>query len=148
MTMKSGKGKKPGDNHTPSSVNEEKKASPKSKKQEEVDDDVDGELVDGEDMEVKSSKKGKPAAAKKGTDEDDDDDDAADEPDDWEKPEEEEEWDPDFDEFDIPASKTKKASGPAGKKGKEEEEEFKVDDEFKEMGLYNDSYEDDEDDDY
>ena len=34
------------------------------------------------------------------------------------------------------------------KKGKEEEDDFKVDDEFKEMGLYNDSYDDDEEDDY
>src|SRR5687767_8302449 len=146
MTMKSGKGKKPGDNHTPSSGNEEKKASPKSKKQEELDDD-DDELVDGEEVEVKASKKGgKTAGAKKASD-DDDEEDGVDEPDDWEKPEEEEEWDPDFDEFDIPASKGKK-SGVVGKKGKEEEDDFKVDDEFKEMGLYNDSYEDDEEDDY
>jgi hypothetical protein len=30
------------------------------------------------------------------------------------------------------------------KKGKEEEDDFKVDDEFKEMGLYDDRYDDDE----
>ena len=33
------------------------------------------------------------------------------EADDWEKPEEEEEWDPDFDEFDVPKSKGKKSGG-------------------------------------
>ena len=98
---------------------------------------------------MKAPKKGtKVAAAKKATDEEDDDDEAGDEElDDWEKPEEEEEWDPDFDEFDIPASKGKKATG-GGKKGAGDEDDFKVDDEFKEMGLYNDSYEDDEEDDY
>ena len=59
-----------------------------------------------------AAKKGGKAVAttkKKKGDDDDDDDDAADEKaDDWEKVEEEEEWDPDFDEFDIPKSKGKK----------------------------------------
>jgi DNA-directed RNA polymerase subunit delta len=67
--------------------------------------------------------------------------------DDWDKVEEEEEWDPDFDEFDIPKSKVKKA-GPAKKAGgkAEEEEEFGFrDDEFKEMDLFNDSEEEDDD---
>jgi nucleolin len=41
--------------------------------------------------------------------------------DDWEKADEEEDsWDPDFDEFDIPKSKTPKKAGK-GKKGKEED---------------------------
>ena len=60
-----------------------------------------------------------------------------DEVDDWEKVEEEEEWDPDFEEFDCPNQKEKKPTGVAGKKGAEEEDDFKVDDEFKDM--FNDS---------
>ena len=68
--------------------------------------------------------------------------------DEWEKPEEEEEWDPDFEEFDLPKSKGKKAGGVAGKKAADEEEDFKIDDEFKD--LFNDKggYDDDEEDDY
>ena len=50
-------------------------------------------------------------------------------------------WDPDFDEFDIPKSKAKKSTG---KKGVEEEDDFKVDDEFKDMDLFNESSFDDE----
>ena len=87
--------------------------------------------------------------AKKMTDDDDDDDDV-DVEDDWEKVEEEEEWDPDFDEFDIPKSKTKKGATGSGtpKKGKAEDEDLGVDDDFKDMDLFNDSGFDDEDDDY
>ena len=69
--------------------------------------------------------------------------------DDWEKPEEEDEWDPDFDEFDLPKSKGKKATG--GKKKEEEEEDFKVDEDFKEFDLFNDKsggFDDDDDDDF
>jgi DNA-directed RNA polymerase subunit delta len=64
--------------------------------------------------------------------------------------EEEEEWDPDFEEFDVPKSKGKKATGGvAGKKGAEEEEDFKVDDEFKDMfDDGGDGFDDDEGDDY
>ena len=60
--------------------------------------------------------------------------------------EEDEDWDPDFDEFDIPKSKGKK--GPAtGKKAADEDDDFKMDDEFKDM--FNDSNDfDEEDDDY
>ena len=68
--------------------------------------------------------------------------------DEWEKVEEEEEWDPDFEEFDVPKSKGKKAAGPAGKKGVEEEDDFKVDDEFKDLFDGGDDFDDDEDDDY
>jgi DNA-directed RNA polymerase subunit delta len=71
--------------------------------------------------------------------------------DEWEKPEEEDSWDPDFDEFDIPKSKGKKATGTGaaagGKKAAEEEDEFKVDDEFKDMFNDSDDF-NDEDDDY
>src|SRR5678816_3250700 len=81
----------------------------------------------------------KPSSKPKKQEEEDDDDE-------WEKPEEEEEWDPDFDEFDIPTSKNKKSTGTVagGKKGKEEEDDFKVDEEFKD--LYDDKYDDDDED--
>lgn len=84
---------------------------------------------------------------KKDDEEDDDDDDGSneDEKDDWEKVEEEEEWDPDFEEFDIPKS-GKKA---AGKKDKDEDVDF--DDDFKDMDLFNDdddNFDDNDDDDF
>ena len=65
----------------------------------------------------------------------------------------EDSWDPDFDEFDIPKSKTK-SGGTAGKKPggkKATDDDFKMDDDFKEFGLFNDKSshpDDDEDDDY
>jgi len=65
--------------------------------------------------------------------------------DDWDKVEEEENWDPDFEEFDVPKSKAKKAPG---KKGADEDDDFKVDDEFKDMDLFNESSYDDEEDDF
>ena len=88
---------------------------------------------------------------KKKSDEDDDDDDAEgeDEVDDWDKVEEEEEWDPDFDEFDIPKSKTKKAEHRVGKKSaKADEDDLGLDDEFKNLDLFNDSGFDEEEDDF
>ena len=54
--------------------------------------------------------------------------------DDWEKTEDDDDnWDPDFDEFDLPKSKGKVAG--ASKKSKEDDD-FKVDDDFKD--LFND----------
>jgi hypothetical protein len=91
-------------------------------------------------------------SAKKAEDEDAADEEEVDEvEDDWEKGEDEEDsWDPDFEEFDLP--KSKKSSG-AGKKGADEEEDFKIeeDPEFKDLfsggrGGGNDF--DDEDDDF
>ncbi|HNP53694.1 MAG TPA: hypothetical protein PKK69_03735, partial [Ferruginibacter sp.] len=73
---------------------------------------------------------------KKGDDDDDDDDDEEVE-DDWEKPEEEDNWDPDFDEFDIPKSKGKKASGTGTKKAGDDDD-FKIDDDFKDLGFFDD----------
>ena len=94
----------------------------------------------------------KPEKAKGDDEEEDDDEEGEDEVDDWEKPEEEENWDPDFEEFDMPKSKVKKTGGgaTAGKKaGKgEEEDDAGVDDEFKDMDLFNDSGYDEEDDDF
>ena len=60
---------------------------------------------------------------------------------------EEEEWDPDFDEFDIPKSTGKKSTGT--KKAAGEEEDFAIDDEFKDLGFFDDAsggFDDDEDD--
>jgi DNA-directed RNA polymerase subunit delta len=85
----------------------------------------------------------------KGKSSGDDDDDIDEEDDDWNKDDEEDAWDPDFEEFDLPKSKGKSAAPGAGtKKGAvDEEEDFKVDDEFKD--LFNDSGSlDDDDDDF
>ena len=104
------------------------------KKKSEDDDDLG-------DEEVSPKKSGKSSK-----EDEDDDDDVED--DNWNKDEaEDEEWDPDFEEFDLPKSKGKKAVGGA-KKGAEEEEDFKVDDEFKD--LFNDgaSLDEDEEDDF
>lgn len=62
--------------------------------------------------------------------------------------EEEENWDPDFDEFDIPKSKTKKPTGTKKTgKGATEEEELGLDEEFKNLDLFNETgYEEEEDD--
>jgi len=69
--------------------------------------------------------------------------------DEWEKVEEEEEWDPDFDEFDIPKSRSKKSTTPPPKKGVKgvEEDDLGIDEEFKDLDLFNDSgFDEDEDD--
>ena len=52
--------------------------------------------------------------------------------DDWEKSEEEEEWDPDFDEFDVPKSRS-------GKSEEKDEEDLN----FEEEEEFNDLFEDD-----
>jgi hypothetical protein len=145
MTSKSDKGKKSLGKTKTESHEPEKKSSTKSKKQFEEDDDED--LDEDDNVETPAAKKGKTASSKKNaSDEDDDDDGGEDEVDDWDKVEEEESWDPDFEEFDIPKSKAKKT---AGKKGEEEEEDFKLDDEFKDMDLFNErGFDDDEEDDF
>lgn len=91
----------------------------------------------------KSGKSSK--SKKKAEEEEDDEDEDEDEKDDWENPEEEEEWDPDFDEFDIPDSKNKKGSSG---KGSRDEEDLGLDDDFKDMDLFNDNDFDEEEDDY
>ena len=69
------------------------------------------------------------------------------------KLEEEEDWDPDFEEFDLPKSKGKKVSGggssagTGAKKGKGDDDDLGVDDEFKDLDLFNDrGFDDDEED--
>jgi sodium/potassium-transporting ATPase subunit alpha len=54
----------------------------------------------------------------------------------------------DFEEFDLPKSKAKKAAGTAGKKAGKEEDDASFDDEFKDMDLFNDSGFDEEEDDF
>jgi hypothetical protein len=97
-----------------------------------VEDDKD---LDDEDIAPKKS-------SKKASDDDDDDED-----DDVDGAEEDDdEWDPDFEEFDLPKSR----KGKGGSKA-EEEEDFKVEDteDFKDLDLFNDSESfDDEDDDF
>lgn len=128
------------------------KSSAKSKKEkEEDDDDLDDELDQDDDAKASPIKSAPKTKKPKDADDSDDDDDVAeDEADDWEKPETEEEWDPDFDEFDIPKSRGKKVSGK-----KEEDssaggadEDFKFDDDLKEFDMFNDSgsFDDDDDD--
>jgi hypothetical protein len=128
-----------------------KKISSKPKKQLEED---DADEIDDE-METSSvSKKsahtegrvGKGITSSKKKEEDDDDDEVDDGPDDWEKPEEEEEWDPDFEEFDVPKSKGKKAA-TGTKKPADDDFSFE-DDEFKDLLNDKDYDDDDEEDDY
>ena len=144
MASKPGKEKKITGKATPDTESAKKESSKPKKQMEEEDDD--DELED-DDADVKPAKKAGKAAVSSKKDKDEDDDDGPDEVDEWEKVEEEENWDPDFEEFDIPKSKGKKTTGVAGKKGVEEEEEFKVDDEFKDLFEGGDDL-DEEDDDY
>ena len=63
----------------------------------------------------------------------DDDVDDVDEKDEWEKGDEDDNWDPDFDEFDVPKSAAKKSIGK--KPGKDEDDDFKIEDDFKDLGF-------------
>ena len=68
--------------------------------------------------------------------------------DDWNASEEDESWDPDFAEFDLPKSKTKKPAGPKKKGAASEEDDFKLDDDFNDFDLFDDKngeFDDDDD---
>ena len=121
-----------------------RKESPKPVKQvgdDDIDEDMD--VVDGDIETPRVAKKGGKASTKKSADEDDEAE-VDDGPDEWEKPVEEEEWDPDFEEFDLPKSTGKKG----GKKAAGEENDFKFeDDEFKDL-LGDKNFDDDDEDDY
>ena len=122
-----------------------KTAKKESSKPAKKDEDDENELEDDIEETSPKQKAGK-ASSKKGKEEDDDEEDEADDKeDDWEKVEAEEEWDPDFAEFDVPKSKGKKAVTPV-KKGGADEDDFKVDDEFKDMFNDGDELNDEEDD--
>ncbi len=126
-------------------------AKPSSKKaKEEDDDDEDDEEMDSPKSTAKKGPKATASKTKKKSDEEDDDEEVEgeDEVDEWDKVEEDEEWDPDFDEFDVPKSKTKKAA-PGGKKpAKADDDELGLDDEFKNMDLFNDNGFDEEEEDF
>lgn len=101
-----------------------------------------------------AEKVSKTASKKKVLDDDDDleeeeEANASDADDDyWGKADEEEDsWDPDFDEFDIPKSKTPKKAGK-GKKGKEEDDDLGLDDDLSldDDDLFGDKEDDFEDD--
>lgn len=126
-----------------------KKAVSKPKKQME-DDELEEDEDDDDTGSVKStSNKSPKPAAKKGKDNDEDEEETdVEEVDDWEKPEEEDSWDPDFEEFDLPKSKAKKSSTAGKKAGKGEEDDLSIDEDFKDMDLFNDSGIDDDEDDY
>ena len=116
----------------------EKPKKPLPKKQSEEDDD----LEDDED-EITPKRVSAGTSSKKTKNEDDEDEDDIEEEDDWNKVEEDDAWDPDFEEFDLPKSKSSKGGS---KKGADEEEDFKIDDEFKDLGLFNDAGFEEEDD--
>ena len=54
--------------------------------------------------------------------------------DEWEKSEDDDSWDPDFEEFDLPKSGAKKTPG----KKSSDEDDLKIDEDFKEFGLFDD----------
>lgn len=119
----------------------EKKSPLKNKLEDEDVEDDDFETGDA----TLPKKLSKTAPGKKQKKSDDDEEVEDDEKDDWEKPEEEEAWDPDFDEFDVPGGGAKKP----GKKGAagDEDEDFTVDPDLKEFDMFNDDFDDEEEDD-
>ena len=116
-----------------------KKATAKTKKQ-----------VEDEDIEFEDDKKGTKASKKSEgliSRNDDDEEDIEEEGDNLKQGEEDEDWDPDFNEFDLPKSSKKT---PSVKKGvKDDDDDYKVDDEFKDLfGSNSSSKKYKEDDDY
>jgi nucleolin len=78
---------------------------------------------------LKADKASKSAAKKKDVD-DDDLEEEEEVNDDWEKTEEDASWDPDFEEFDVP----KKAAKKPGKfKPSDEDDDFNLNDDFKDI---------------
>ena len=146
---KEGKGSKKSAPQTPKETPD--KPAPKSKKPLDEDDDNLDEDDDAPKASAgKSASKASPKGKKDDAEEDDDEDDIE-EVDEWEKVEEDEEWDPDFDEFDIPKSKTKKSTGGnTSKKAAKgaDEDDLGIDEDFKALDLFNDSGFDEEEDDF
>jgi len=98
---------------------------------------------DLEEDDLDTPKKAGKITANKDVDEDDE---LSDDADSWEKPEDDEDnWDPDFDEFDVPKSGAKSSIGK--KAAKDDDDDFKLDDEFKDM-FSGSGYDDKDDDDY
>ncbi|MDB5193184.1 MAG: hypothetical protein JWQ96_2747 [Segetibacter sp.] len=121
-----------------------KPSSATSKKKSEDED------VEDEEMTILSTAKKSPkASAKSAVNHEDDEVEVLGEFDDAEKVEEDEDWDPDFDEFDLPkGGSVKKAVGKKASKDEDEDDDFKIDDEFKDMFSKPKRGYDDEDDDY
>jgi hypothetical protein len=106
------------------------------------------ELLDGDDVEkTRSSLR---TVTKASARDDDDEAEEATDFDDAEKEVEDEDWDPDFDEFDLPkGGSVKKAVGKKSSKDEDEDDDFKIDDEFKDMfSKSKKGYDGDDDDDY
>jgi len=117
-----------------------KKSSAKSKKTVEKDD------FDLEDDKTKP-KAGKISASALNKDDEDNNIDDIEVDDSPIKAEDDEDWDPDFDEFDLP--KSSKKTLPIKKGSRDSDDDFKVDDEFKDLFSSNSSSKKyNEDDDY
>ncbi len=101
-----------------------KKSSAKSKKI------ADEDVFDLEDNEA-TPKAGKRSASVKSKSDDDDNIDDIEEDETPVKAEEDEDWDPDFNEFDLP--KSSKKILPTKKGSRDSDEDFKIDDEFKDL---------------
>ncbi|HVB02656.1 MAG TPA: hypothetical protein VNE41_02935 [Chitinophagaceae bacterium] len=118
--------------------------APKQTGKDEDDPELEDEMIT--DLPAVSGKKSEERGSNSADQEDKEGDE--DEPefeDEWEKGDSEEDFDPDFQEFDLPKSKNK--SGKKKKSG--EEEEFDFEDEFKDLDMYTDpAFDEDDDDDF
>jgi hypothetical protein len=79
---------------------------------------------------LKADKATKSAAKKKVEEEDDLEEEEEEVNDDWEKTEEDASWDPDFEEFDVPKKSAKK---PGKFKPSDEDDDFDLNDDFKDI---------------
>jgi DNA-directed RNA polymerase subunit delta len=149
MALKSDKEKKGSKTSVPEAPKQASgKGSSKAKK--EADEDEEDESFDTPSKAAPKKTAKSSSKTKKEDDDDDDIDDDVEEKDDWEKVEEDEEWDPDFDEFDVPKSKVKKSTGggPHKKNAKgTEEDDLGLDEDFKDLDLFGEGgFEEEEDD--
>ncbi len=142
MAAKPGKEKTSKKDASPK-LSEVKKSSAKPKKTLE-EDDLD---VEEDETKLKAGKRSLSAKSKSDdADEAQDDFNDIEDEDNRKKGDEDEDWDPDFDEFDLPKSSKKIA--PV-KKSKDNEDDYKIDDEFKDLfGSKSSSKKYNEDDDY
>jgi DNA-directed RNA polymerase subunit delta len=147
MTARSDKEKKVPKKSAPSATKETPKPSPKPKNPDE-DEDEEVEEVDETKAPVKKNAKAASKSKKKEDVDDDDFEEEVEEVDEWEKVEEEDNWDPDFDEFDVPKSKSKKSTGGAKKTAKGDEDELGLDEDFKDLDLFGEGNFEEEDDDF
>jgi DNA-directed RNA polymerase subunit delta len=148
MASKPDKEKKDSKKSAPEPKTNPGKTAAKPRKEGEVEEDEEEEDSENQPAPVKKTVKAGAKVKKEDEEDDDEFEDEVEEVDEWEKVEEEEEWDPDFDEFDLPKSRIKKATGTKkGAKGAEEED-LGLDDDFKDMDLFNDGGFDEEEEDF